>query len=318
MKDAKINDMLDIFLRTLKVVSKRSDSTITSYNIAIKEFNKYLFEDDGKISDMTPLSGLDIMEQWFNKLEDEGLSVSSLNMRLTALSRFYKFLIGQLFDLKDVTLGIPKFSKEDDDIINLCDEQKKTHLTIEEVEKLFDYMDENDQKLTRYENLRNKVIVHLFCGCGVRIGELSQLTYKHVRIENEELFITRDISKRKKARRVDVPQFVIDIYKEYLALRSTHENDSEFLFISRKNNQMSKNAIRDMVKKVTINSVGFYMNPHGLRHTYGTLQFAAGQDPMYVSHQMGHANLGITTGLYVHQSTNTVNRANSNPMYKGR
>ena len=70
-----------------------------------------------------------------------------------------------------------------------------------------------------------------------------------------------------------------------------------------------------MVAKVSTQATGEKINPHGLRHTYGTQQIAGGQDPLYVSKQMGHANLEITTGIYVHQAEESINRANNNPIF---
>ena len=107
----------------------------------------------------------------------------------------------------------------------------------------------------------------------------------------------------------------MDAYVEYLKLRKEHKNQSNFLFISRKNNPIHVNTIRDIVTKVSTKATGEKINPHGLRHTYGTQQIAGGQDPLYVSQQMGHANLEITTGIYVHQAIESINRANNNPIF---
>ena len=180
--------------------------------------------------------------------------------------------------------------------------------------KLIQFEQKNDKKLTEYENARNEVIIKLFLGCGLRISELSKLEYKHINIDEARIYITSDIAKFKKARVVDVPETVMNVYIEYLKLRKEHKNQSNFLFISRKNNPIHVNTIRDIVTKVSTKATGEKINPHGLRHTYGTQQIAGGQDPLYVSQQMGHANLEITTGIYVHQAMES-NRANNNPIF---
>ena len=310
MQDPTVKEMIVEFLEDLKLVSKRSDLTITQYEIALNEFNKYMFENDGKISDMANIRARHILKKWINVVQQEGLSAASLNQRLTALSMFYKFLIGDLYDLVNVVTGIPRFISED----NAND--KKKFLYMDEAKSVVKLVEQkDDKKLTAYENARNEIIIKLFLGCGLRISELSKLEYKHINVEEGRIYITSDIAKFKKARVVDVPESVIDAYVKYLKIRKEHKNKSDFLFISRKNNPIHVNTIRDIVAKVSMQATGEKINPHGLRHTYGTQQIAGGQDPLYVSQQMGHANLEITTGIYVHQAIESINRANNNPIF---
>lgn len=311
MQDVKIEEMIKEFLYNMKIVSKRSDLTIRQYEIALKEFDKYMFNSEGTILEMSKLRARDIIERWFSVRQTE-ISVSSLNQRLVALSMFYQFLIGELFDVKEVTKGIPKFT---DDKRSTKKEDKNKFLNIEEAKNVLNTVSSFDSKLTEYENMRNKVIINMFLGCGLRISELSKLEYRHINIEESKIFITSDIGKFGKSRTVDVPDEVIGIYKDFLKLREQHKNKSDFLFISRKNNPIHTNTIRDLVSKVSIEANGKKINPHGLRHTYGTNQIAVGQDPTYVSKQMGHANLEITTSIYVHQTKDLKNKANNNPMF---
>ena len=311
MQDATIKEMIAEFLDDLKLVSNRTDLTIIQYEMALNEFNKYMFNNEGKISDMAKIRARHILKNWINvvRYEGNGLSASSLNQRLTALSMFYKFLIGDLYDLVNVVTGIPRFICENTN-------DKKKFLYMDEAKSVIELVEKkDDKKLTAYENARNEIIIKFFLAGGFRISELSKLEYKHINIEENRVYITSDIAKGKKARVVDVPQTVIEAYIKYLDLRRKHKNKSNFLFISRKNNPIHVNTIRDIVEKVSTQATGEKINPHGLRHTYGTQQIAGGQDPLYVSQQMGHANLEITTGIYVHQAIESINRANNNPIF---
>ena len=310
MQDVTIKEMIEEFLYDMEVVSKRSEATIKQYEMALNEFDKYLFDSKGKISDMKKLRARDIVKGWFNVRQSE-LSASSLNQRLVALSMFYQFLIGELFDVKEVTRGIPKFSEDEEHLNN----DKKKFLGIDEARNIVKVVESKDKKLTKYENLRNEMIIKLFLGCGLRISELSKLEYKHINIDERRIYITSDIAKFKKARTVDIPDDVINLYARYLMIRKNHKNTTDFLFISRKNNPIHPNTIRDLVTKISIKANGEKINPHGLRHTYGTQQIAAGQDPLYVSQQMGHSNLEITTAIYIHQDNNSINKANNNPIF---
>ena len=308
MQDVTIKEMVVEFLDDLKLVFKRSDLTIEQYRIALNEFDKYMFSNDGKISDMSKIKARHVLKKWLSIIQEEGLSSASLNQRLTALSMFYKFLIGDGYHLTNITIGIPRFITE-------ASSDKKKFLYMDEAKNVVKLVEKkDDKKLTVYENARNEIIIKLFLGCGLRISELSKLEYKHINVDEARIYITSDIAKFKKARVVDVPESVIDVYIEYLKLRKEHKNQSDYLFISRKNNPIHVNTIRDIVSKVSTRATGEKINPHGLRHTYGTQQIAGGQDPLYVSQQMGHANLEITTGIYVHQAMES-NKANNNPIF---
>ena len=190
-----------------------------------------MFANEGKISDMAKVRARHILKNWLNVVQQEGLSVASLNQRLTALSMFYKFLIGDQYDLINVVIGIPRFISNEEN-----SNDKKKFLYIDEAKNVVNLVEKkDDKKLTAYENARNEIIIKLFLGCGLRISELSKLEYKHINIEESRIYITSDIAKFKKSRIVDVPPSVIDAYIEYLKLRKEHKNQSNFLFISRKN-----------------------------------------------------------------------------------
>lgn len=52
-----------------------------------------------------------------------------------------------------------------------------------------------------------------------------------------------------------------------------------------------------------------HLNPHELRHTYGTLLYKAGTDPFTIQKIMGHHSIEVTTGIYIHDDiTDTQNR----------
>ena len=78
---------------------------------------------------------------------------------------------------------------------------------------------------------------------------------------------------------------------------------------------MHTDSIRNVVKKVSQNALGSKVNPHELRHTYATQLIESGEDIMYVSEQMRHANIAITTEIYKHQVKTRENRASNNPIF---
>ena len=151
---------------------------------------KYMFGNDGKISDMANIRARHILKKWINVVQQQGLSAASLNQRLTALSMFYKFLIGDLYDLVNVVTGIPRFITDEDT------NDKKKFLYMDEAKNVVKLVEQkDDKKLTAYENARNEIIIKLFLGCGLRISELSKLEYKHINIEENRIYITKDIAK---------------------------------------------------------------------------------------------------------------------------
>ena len=51
------------------------------------------------------------------------------------------------------------------------------------------------------------------------------------------------------------------------------------------------------------------LNAHELRHTYGTLLYKSGTDILTISKLMGHANVLVTTKIYVHDDLDTIKKS---------
>ena len=310
MLERTIDSVIDEFLYNMEYLYNKSPKTTKPYRINLKEFNKYVFANDGKISDMINITSIDILVKWLKVRESEGLSAASLNQRIVSISKFYQYLIGLNVSINEVTRGLVKFKSDKND--------GKNALSIDQSVKLLDECVKDDKKITAYEKARNEMMINLFLGCGLRIEELSLLQYHHINVDEGKIYITADISKFGKDGIVDIPPSVVELYKEYLKIRKKHKNQSDYLFISRKNNVMHTDSIRNVVKKVSQNALGSKVNPHELRHTYATQLIESGEDIMYVSEQMRHANIAITTEIYKHQVKTRENRASNNPIFSNR
>lgn len=315
MLNRSIDEMIGEFLYNMEYLYDKSPKTTKTYRISLHEFNKYLFENDGKISDMMDLTAIDILTKWLKVVEVEGnkgkgLAAASLNQRIVAISQFYQYLIGLNLPIREVTRGLKKFKSNKND--------EKKALSVDESINLLDECKNVNTKLTDYEIIRNEMMVNIFLGCGLRIEELSLLEYKHINVEEGKIYITSDISKNGKAGTVDMPEQVIELCKKYLKIRKNHKNKSNYLFVTRKNNKIHVNTIRDAVKSISKKAIGEEVRPHSLRHTYATQLIEAGEDITYVSEQMRHANISITSEIYKHQVKNAVNRAVNNPIFKNR
>lgn len=47
------------------------------------------------------------------------------------------------------------------------------------------------------------------------------------------------------------------------------------------------------------------ITPHKLRHTYASILFAIGKDPIYVMNQLGHTDPAFTMRVYAHMMSRT-------------
>ena len=143
---------------------------------------------------------------------------------------------------------------------------------------------------------RNRVIVLLLYGCGLRTQELCRLNVEHVDVERHELFIAH--GKGDRQRTVPIPETVFTELLAYLHERGGRRGP---LFRTEvRHTRILASVLGDVIREAAERAhLGRAITPRTLRHAYATHLMDAGVDLAVISSLMGHRSPS-ETGVYLH------------------
>jgi site-specific recombinase XerD len=205
-----------------------------------------------------------------------------ISRRISCLRSFFGYLIEEeiLKDNPMLAIRRPKQPK-----------RLPIYLTEDELKS---FLGAPDQK--KPDGIRDFCILMVFSYTGMRISELCNLQLKDINLNEGTI---RVIGKGNKERIIPIIKPVIESINNYLDIRPMVDND--FLYISKKKNQLSLRAIRDIVYKYQLIS-GIHIqhfSPHKLRHTFATMLHNKDVDILDIQALLGHSSIA-TTQIYTH------------------
>jgi integrase/recombinase XerD len=148
--------------------------------------------------------------------------------------------------------------------------------------------------------LRDRSILELLYGCGLRVGELCGLDVTD--LDGSEACL-RVQGKGSKQRVVPVGEpalAAIWTYLEHGRPRLLGRRANAALILNARGGRLSRVTVWQLLKKYgNMADLGDEITPHTLRHTYATHLLEGGADLRAVQELLGHADIG-TTEIYTH------------------
>lgn len=281
----KLREFVDSFLDYLKKEKGASDKTILTYEQSLREFDNFLFEYSGgsEISlDNLPEDGVRAFLVELDKRKNDRRTVRK---KLSSIRSFAKYLVKFEYIDSDFTsfISTPKAAKpipvyiEEEGISNMLDAVPK-----EPVE------------------FRDKAILELLYGTGMRVGELCNLDDRDIDFDNRLVTV---LGKRRKQRIIPVIDRAVQAVKDYLKVRDgISKTNGSSLFISSNGKRMIPASVyRIVARRVRAVSNVERKGPHTLRHSFATHLLNHGADLEAVRQLLGHESLS-TTQVYTHLS----------------
>jgi len=276
------------FLHYLRTERRYSNHTVKSYQIDVSQFIQYL-EDQIFEDKVHPVSvDKKHIRHFIEELYVYGLNKRSISRKLSAIKSFYKYLqrIRRIEHNPAADLHSPKLDKP-----------LPTVLDEEEIQKLMDLPDQEN-----FCGIRDRAILELFYGCGIRVGELIQLKMKQINLTNHYIIVE---GKRNKERVLPIGKKAAQALNKYLEIRTQNlkgMGSSDLVFLSSKGKSLYPLAVQKMVKSYLQKICEHdHLSPHVLRHTYATHLLDRGADLLAVKELLGHSSLS-TTQIYTHVS----------------
>ena len=175
-------------------------------------------------------------------------------------------------------------------------------MTKEEIQKIIRMLDieissiNNDTQ--RFFAVRDKAIIELLFGSGMRIGELCGLKNRDIDLDHGQV---RIIGKGNKERIVDIClPVIIKSLKKWVDVRKSSYCPDDGFFTSRIGRKLGPQTVRLLVHRLAQKcKIEKHVTPHTFRHTFATLLLEENVDIANIQHILGHSSIA-TTQIYLH------------------
>lgn len=279
------------FINYLKYEKRYSHLTAVAYKKDLDQFEEFFVKTVGDFN----VEGINdkIARMWVVDLMDKGITARTVNKKISALKSFYKYLLRFEFvsENKLVNVVVPKVRKK---LPQFVEEKNLDHL-------LDDGFFGND-----FEALRDKLIVSLLYGTGIRLSELMHLHDADIYTSE---YLLKVLGKRNKERIIPYPRSLNSLIEQYKVARTQlFGSPVESFFLTLKGNLVYEKLIyRVVFKNLAMVTTIDQKSPHVLRHTFATHLLNRGADLNAVKEMLGHANLSATQ-IYTHTSLDKIRR----------
>lgn len=281
------NNLIKHFSDYLRLEQSLSDNTIEAYCHDIELFRQYL-EDSGQSCSITEITHHDI-EDFFAKLYDLGIAASSQARILSGLKSFFKYLLQEKICEADPTMLVssPSIGRHIPDV-----------LSYEEIVSMMDCID-----LSQQFGHRNKAIIEVMYGCGLRVSEVISLNISDIYAKDEFIKV---FGKGSKERLVPIGNKTLHELMLYVKGERLHQDIkpkfSDKVFISARGTSLTRQSVFLLVKRLAEQAgIKKTISPHTLRHSFATHLIEGGADLRAVQQMLGHSSI-TTTEIYTHIS----------------
>lgn len=274
-------DAIDSFENYLRLERSMRPNTVEAYLNDVKKLHNFCEEKAGP--DLVTESDL------FRFLEDvynAGFEPKSQARILSGLKSFYKFLLksGKIPLNPTQQLERPKIGR-----------YLPVVLSVQEVDSMIKAVD-----LSHPLGHRNKAMIEVLYGCGLRVSELVNLKFEQLHLDHRYI---RVIGKGDKERMVPIGGMAIQSLTLYMELRRIQKEapgEGKFVFLSHRGRRMNREMVFQIIKQLA-RDAGIHkdISPHTLRHSFATHLIQGGADLRAVQDMLGHESI-TTTELYTH------------------
>jgi site-specific recombinase XerD len=275
------------FERILGVVlnSVRSPNSQRAYKRGLLDFFKW-FQTTGQ-----PTLNKAAVQEFVAELQTRGLAAASINSKLTAVRRLAA-------EAADNGLLAPELAAGISRVKGVPGAGRRTGhwLTRSQAEELLAIPDAGTNK-----GKRDRVVLALLVGCGLRRSELTRLKFEDVRQRDGRWVILNLRGKGNRVRTVPMPSWAKVVLEDWSAtagisngpvLRAVNKSDQVLLEVV-----ISPQSVLNIVRGYGVD-LGLTLTPHDLRRTFAKLAHTGHAALEQIQLSLGHASI-LTTERYL-------------------
>jgi len=302
----KFQSYLDAFTEYLKECNC-AERTVETYGYNLEKFLRFIEKHYPRINSMEKVSK-DMVQDYqrylstYRNRTGKPLSNKTQILKLIIMRSFFSYLVREDLLLKNPasSLRLPKEEKR----IN------RNILTEKDVLTLLDKLNGHDPL-----SIRNRAIVELLYGCGLRTTELCRLKIGDVNLKDQTVTIVK--GKGGKSRIVPIGQYAAYYIQQYLEKSRKHmlkgkPTNPEYLFLTQRGNPFNNTTINSSVMRSVAKRLGAkkHLSCYCMRHAVASHMLAHHVDITYIAKLLGHASLR-TTQRYVHVDISDLKKMHS-------
>ena len=277
---------IENFKNYLKLERGLSINSIKSYEYDIVQFKNFIIEN--KIDESPKKCSKSTVKRYLYK-NFSNKNTRSQARSISALKSFFNYLLfeGEINSSPLSDIESPKIENKLPEV-----------LTEDEIKKLI-----SSVNLETQFGQRNKTIIEVLYGTGIRVSELTDLKLSNIFFDENILKVTGKGNKERfvplgKIASIEIKKYLND--RDKLRINSTF---SDILFLNRYGRQLTRSMIFKVINDSSKNAeIDKKISPHTLRHSYATHLLKNGADLRTIQLILGHESI-TTTEIYTHLDT---------------
>lgn len=268
----------------MKIERGLSKNTIDNYSFDLERLCAFLNENAMEVS---PIKINETHIQQFVYAVSKEVNARSQARIISGLKSFFSYLVFEDFraDSPMELIEAPRLGRKLPDT-----------LAVEEIDALIAAID-----LSKPEGERNRAMLELLYGCGLRVSELVTLKISDLFFEEGFIKITGKGNKQRFVPISELTMKYISLYRKEVRIHVAIQKGCEdTLFLNRRGRQLTRAMIFTIIKNLAVAiHLQKTISPHTLRHSFATHLLENGADLRAIQMMLGHESI-TTTEIYVH------------------
>ena len=288
MKDSVLRE----YHTWLKLEKSLSDNSVAAYEQDLQKLRSYC---EAHGLDPVSLTFDDLQAFVYDTFGDAAGNTRSQARILSGIHSFYRFLLYSKYIEADPSelLQMPKI-----------DQRIPVVLSVGEIDAIIAAID-----VSTPEGQRNRAIVEMLYGSGLRVSELVNLKLSNMYLNEDYMLIEGKGSKQRLVPISPEAKKQFGLWMEHRCHLPVQPGQEDFAFLNRRGHQLTRAMIFTILRRLCDKAgIQKTISPHTLRHSFATHLLQNGADLRIIQQLLGHEDI-TTTEIYTHVSVQDLRAA---------